>query len=172
MTLEETGADQHVGKARRLNQGQFHTCIASDLIDHWQCMYLPHTQSLDCLLRWRETSCIVSLRPLIYYCKSDVHSMLLPSRSMRMMKQALSERKEEPDQRCQQTDQAYVWRNEKRRIAIICGSLLAMTLAFVLFLFTKNIFPVFLTTGLTFLGYQQLDTSLGKSERVQEKHHM
>jgi hypothetical protein len=81
------------------------------------------------------------------------------------MKKALSEIKEEPDQRCQQIDQAYVLHNEKIRLTIICCSLLAMALAFALFLFTKNVLPVFFTLGLTFLSYQYLDTSLRKQEK-------
>jgi hypothetical protein len=80
------------------------------------------------------------------------------------MKQAISEMKEEPDQRRHQIDPAYVLRNEKIRIVIICYSLMALALAFVLFLFTMNVFPVFLAMMLTFFGYKQLDTALRKLE--------
>jgi uncharacterized protein YacL len=80
-----------------------------------------------------------------------------------IMKHAVREIVEEPDQRCQQINEARILRNEKIRLVIICWSLLAIALAFVLFLFTHNVFPLFLTIVLTFLGYKHLDTSLGRS---------
>ena len=67
---------------------------------------------------------------------------------------------------------SFVLRHEKTRFMIICWSLLAMVLAFVIFLFTSNVFPVFFTMVFTFLGYKHLDTSLKKSERAQEKHNV
>ena len=87
-----------------------------------------------------------------------------------MMRKALSEMKEEPDQRCQQINQARILYNEKIRLAIICWSLLAIALAFLLFLFTNLIFPLFLTIVLTFPGYKHLNTSLRKLERTGSIH--
>ena len=87
-----------------------------------------------------------------------------------IMKEALGEMKEEPDQRCQQISQAYIQRNEKVRIVIICCSLLAMVLAFAVFVLTNNVLPLFITMILTFLGYQYLDASLRQLERMQDKY--
>lgn len=51
-------------------------------------------------------------------------------------------------------------RNEKIRLVVLCCSLLAMALVLLLFFCTGNIFPVFLTMVLTFLGYKYLDGCL------------
>ena len=59
-----------------------------------------------------------------------------------------------------------VLHHEKRRILLIYLSLLAMTLAFILFFLTKNIIPMFLTIVLTFLCYQRLDPSPVQTKNI------
>lgn len=74
-------------------------------------------------------------------------------------------REEQPDQQRQQSHEGYVIQNEKKRCMVVCLSLLAIALAFVLFLLTKSVFPMFFTIVLTFLCYQRLDLSLSRGEK-------
>lgn len=74
-------------------------------------------------------------------------------------------REEQPDQQRQQCHEGCVVQNEKKRCLVVCLSLLAIVLAFVLFLLTKSVFPMFFTIVLASLCYQRLDFSLSRKEK-------
>ena len=74
------------------------------------------------------------------------------------------ERAEEPEQQCQPDDAACILRHEKIRLEVLCASLLAMLISFVLFFTTGTILPLFVTIVLVFFFYKWLDATFERAE--------
>jgi Flp pilus assembly protein TadB len=87
--------------------------------------------------------------PLLFFKKQEIEAQ-----EKIIMKQF---QEEEPDQRSQQNHEECVVRNEKKRFIAVCLSLIAIILAYVLFLLTNSVLAVFFSIVLTFLCYQRLE---------------
>ena len=76
----------------------------------------------------------------------------------------VSEPVEEPDQRRQDMQVRHWRRNERIRLVTIGVALLALILSFLVFLFSRTVLPIFITTVVVYLCYRCVDVYLDKSE--------
>ncbi len=81
----------------------------------------------------------------------------------------MSEPEEEPDQRWRRRQIECLLRNEKIRLIIICIGLLALLGSFLLFLYTGNVLPLFVTIVIAYPFCRWLGASLDTAETSQRQ---